>query len=305
MDDILDFDIVEVSEEEFNLRLPNYGKVQQENITGQDQLKEGIVLCGRLIEVVHGEDAGKPCTLAVFEWYIHARTPKKRFRFVQIGISFASSRDNPRYNPCVIECAPHGAYSLVETTKKVEKKKGWEPAVELGIHGAATVKSGFVYDLVETVDRAEHIYVNGIPVLDGMNMDPDRQNAVEWNLFEAEGQQSGIPRYFRTAVLLERRPGDMERFTAKVSIKAKIAALDDAKRKVKSFLGQIPRDDPVIFDPTKPPTTQQFDTKLKSLGSVPLEDQCVFLLFKEFPKKPNPSQGTDDKQTDTEKVEGA
>jgi hypothetical protein len=288
MDDLVDFELVEADDKELNWKLLNDGKVQQTNITGQDQTKEDVVLCGRLLEAIHGWKAGTPCTIAIFEWYVHTRAPKKRFKFAKIGITFTSSTTNARDNPAVTECAPQGAYSLVPTTREVTKKKSWQPSASASILGVANVGSAFVYDLDETINRAEYIEVDGMPILDGASKDPDRHNGVEWTLFENEGQQSGIPRYFRTAVALERPSGTSAtgRFTGKVSIKATMAGeWDDAKRRARVLLGRIPHDDPVIFDPSTNKTAR-VGLDLHALGSIALEEETGFLLFKEFAKKP-------------------
>jgi hypothetical protein len=300
VDDLLEMGLIEVDEEEFETHLSNFSKPQQINLTGPDRIdKEGVVLCGRLVDVVHGEDAGKPQTLAIFEWYVHANHPGKRFKFAQIGVSFKSSTGDRRYDPAVVDCFPWGAYSVSKTTKKLETTRGWHPSVKLGQDGIATAENAFVYDLKETVERDQHIYVNGSPVLADGYTDPDRLNAVQWNLFESESQRSGVPRYFRTAVLLERKPGDKSCFTARIDMKVKVSFMQDAKQKIKTFLGWNVKDDPAIFDPTLSPTTHRFDDKLKSLRSVSLEHECPFLLFRKFP------DATDGKQGDQHGKSGA
>ncbi|XXG96073.1 elongation factor EF-1 gamma subunit [Hypoxylon texense] len=112
--------------------------------------------------------------------------------------------------------------------------------------------------------------------------DPDWLTAVQWELFEKETQKSEIPRYFRTAVILERRPGDVSRFTAKTSLKLKVSFWEDTKEKIKNLLGRNVKDSPAILDPSISPTTNRFDDKLNSLRTVSLEPECIFLQFRKL-----------------------
>ncbi len=282
---LLEFDFAEIDDGEFELHLLNKGVEQRTNVTGQDQLRQkGVVLCGRLAEVVHGhaKDGQEPCTLAIFEWYVHTREPGKRIKFAQIGIHFKSSKEGLKYDPWVRDCAPWGAYSLFESNKKVEETKNWNPSLKFGQEGIVTAELPFTYELKETVDRQEHIYVDGCPLppKGTAYYHPDRHSALEWNLFENEGQRSGIPRYFRTAALLDRTAAGPERFMAHVSLKVKVSMVEDATDKIKSFVGRRIKDEPIVFNPTLKPRTHQFDKMVETLGSVSLEDEMGFLLFR-------------------------
>lgn len=300
-DDLLEFDFAEVDEKEFELHLQHHGVEQPDNITGPDQLrKKGVVLCGRLAEAVHGHmkapinskvpnTRSDPCTLAIFEWYVHTRDPGLRIKFACIDITFCSAETSgsdggSKYDLWVKNCAPWGSYSLHQTLKTLEKTKGWRPSIKLGQDGIANAEIPFVYELKETVERGEQIYVDGCPLppKDGMYVHPDRFSAVRWSLFENEGQQSGIPRYFRTAVLLDRTKAKDAKFKAQVDIKVKVSTYEDAKEKVKRFFGQNIKDDSLVFNPALPPKTNRFDDEIDDLGSdgVNLDDEAGFLLFK-------------------------
>ncbi|KAL7621993.1 hypothetical protein AAE478_007494 [Parahypoxylon ruwenzoriense] len=290
VDDLLEFNFTEVDNKEFELHLQNKGIEQPDNITGQDQLRrKGVVLCGRLVEAVHGEIKGQkdgdyPCTLAIFEWYVHTRKPGMRIKFARIDISFKSSKGVSKYNPWIENCAPWGAYSLFETERTLEKTKGWQPSIKLGQEGIVNAEFPFVYELKETTDREEQIYVDGCPLppQDGTYFHPDRFSAVQWNLFENKGQRSGIPRYFRTAVLLNRVESSNECFTADISIKVKVSTFEDTKERVKSFLGLNIKDDPLMFNPALKPKTNRFNGKIDDLEfpNIKLEDEMGFLLFR-------------------------
>ncbi|RSL90272.1 hypothetical protein CEP52_014629 [Fusarium oligoseptatum] len=295
--EILEFDFAEISDDDFQLHLQHHGIDQPNNITGQDQLRsKGVVLCGRLVEAVHGnmkihESSGlnqgprtEPCTLAIFEWYVHTSKPGYRIKFACIDITFASSNLNVNHNPWVANCAPWGSYSLFETSRTLETTKSWQPTIKLGQEGVVTAESPLVYGLTETVERKEQIHVDGCPVLpkDGSYSHPDRFSAVRWNLFENKSQESGIPRYFRTAVLLNRAEGKDGKFTAAVEIKVKVSKVQDTIEKVRGFLGRNVKDDPLTFNPTLGPKTNRFVDMTGDLGEdgVNLDDEMGFLLFK-------------------------
>ncbi|KAH8745519.1 hypothetical protein BGZ57DRAFT_228312 [Hyaloscypha finlandica] len=279
-DNFIDFNFVEVNDNTLEYRLPNFGREQQKDFTGQDRLKENIVLCGRRINTIHGQHDGVPHTLIIFEWYVHARTPRKRFKFVQIGVKFESSRNDPDYHPVIIEIAPRGSYALEETEDQVEKTRGWTPSASLGIHGTATLGTGYEYKLTRSGPRQDRIIVNGMSLFGEGSSDPDRHYLAEWNLFENETAKTGVPRYFRTAVLLKRREDDMSPFTARFSIKTNISFLDDAGASLKKFRGLQVKDDPIIFNPNLVEYVPRFLPFVTSLGNVHLENESVFMLFR-------------------------
>lgn len=296
----IDFDFAEIDSKEFEFHLQHHGVEQPNNITGQDRLRQrGVVLCGRLVEAAHGWMKGdgltevhtdskfEPCTLVVFEWYVHTADPDQRIKFARIDIIFSSCEKNGfgDCDPWVVQCAPGGAYSLFKTTKTVEKSKGWHPTLKVGQDGLISAESAFVYDLKETIVQNEQIYVDGcsLPPKNGAYFHPDKFSAVRWNIFENAGQKSGIPRYFRTAVLLNRNEDKEGKFLAEVETKVKVSTLEDAKERIRCFLGRDTKDDLLVFNPILPPKTNRFRGKLGSLGSdsVNLDDEMGFLLFKD------------------------
>jgi hypothetical protein len=272
-------------DDEYQLRQKNLGKIQHKKLTGFDR-REPMVVYGLRDATIHGTDsAGTPCSLIVFRWYLHQRERGKRFKSLRIRILFATTRKaDPWYHPRVRAVAPDGTYSLQETPVKVESKVTGEGSLDMGFGGpSAGLKAGF--ELSRAVETADRVIINGSSYSDYRDEeqgDPDRCNAVEWNLFENAAARSGLPAFFRTAVLLERRDGDEEKFTAVFSVCAEVDPFTDAMATVKKVFGIIPRDDPVIFDPTMKEKSE-FNGFSENLDSVDLEDVCKFEMYKAAP----------------------
>lgn len=286
-------ELVEVApDDEYQPRLQNKGKIERINVTGFDR-KLPMVVYGIREATVHDTDSQKlPCTLIVFRWFLHQRERGKRLRSLRIRVVFATERkvgkaNDTFYDPHVRGVAPNGTFSLLQTTQTIEQKATAEGSLEAGF-GPASAGAKMGYELTRSVETADRVIINGQAINDyrGQSQgDPDRLNAVEWHLFENESQASGLPTFFRTAVLLERRRHDSERFTATVALSMEMGSVEDAVSKLKSMVGLIPRDDPIIFDPKLKRTNPlRFDEYSQNLDMYPLEDECKFVMFKTIPE---------------------
>ncbi len=161
--------------------------------------------------------------------------------------------------------------------------------VEGGFEGGMEFAKGTVkvtYELSTQVTGTDQIVISGAErnEYDDDTMgeevgDPDRCNVAEWRLFENSTTRSGLPSSFQTAVLLERRNGDKARFTATFTIRAEMDDVTDALVAFKRFFGLVPRDDPIIFDPSIDERGRLSGFKDK-LDTVSLMDECKFVMFK-------------------------
>lgn len=283
---------------EYEPRLKNKGKIQRVKITGFDQ-RQPMAVYGQRDDTIHGHDAKKtPYTLIVFRWHLHQRELGKRFKSLRICIVFTSARKDGAsrdvwYDPNVKRVSPNGTYSLMPSMMSSTAKKSIEGSLGAGFAGAdASLKLG--YELSQTYETEHRITINGSEYSDTRGAeqgDPDRCNAVEWNLFENEASRSGLPTFFRTAVLLERRRGDMERFNAAFTLRAQVDSVTDTMAKVKKLFGVIPRDDPVIFDPRAPEEISPYNEYVNKLDEVPLEDVCKYVMYKALPGQEAAAQG--------------
>ncbi|XXH00764.1 hypothetical protein Hte_007115 [Hypoxylon texense] len=300
-------------------RQRNFGKVQHRKFTGYDQ-NLPMVIYGFREETVHGTSTdGRPHTLVIFRWGLQQRQRGRRFKSAQLRAVFAtartkdhtsSSRRDAFYDPHVVAAEPNGTYSLLPTPVTVVRRRAAEGGLEGGIDFAkGTAK--VIYELSSTTTSDDQIVINGAErnEYDAATAaevgDPDRCNVAEWQLFENAATQSGLPTFFRTAVLLERREGDAAKFTATFTIRAEVDSLTDAWTNVKRFVGLLPRDDPIIFDPGLDERGRlvAFSDKLET---APLLDECKFVMFKETDSGrtvPGESDNEDSRDEDSDESE--
>jgi hypothetical protein len=281
------------SDPEYVPRQRNLGKIQHRKFTGYDQ-RLPMVIYGFREETVHGTSAsGTPTSLIVFRWGLQQRTPGRRFKSATLRAVFATTRQkgsggggatDAYYDPHVAAVAPNGTYSMLATPVSVSHTRGVEGGIDAGMEFLKSTAK-VTYELSSSVESTDQIVINGFERneysdADADEMgDPDRCNVAEWQLFENASAKSGLPTFFRTAVLLERRDADDENFTCTFSIKAKIDAKTDAAIGLKRFVGKVPKDDPIIFGPgvQEPgPLTKYKD----ELDQVDLLDLCKFVMFK-------------------------
>ncbi|KAF3062819.1 hypothetical protein GL218_09461 [Daldinia childiae] len=271
------------NEESAHFRLQNEpGEKQREHITGYDR-KDALRVLGKLAAVVHGrtsEDNDTPCSLAIFEFAALGQKPGRRYREVQIEIMFAaygtSGRprairgDLARWDPQVVGVAPRGARSLLRTTRTKERKHGFEASVEAGTNPLASAGVSYTYEISDSIERGDSMVVEGTEAF--VNRAAGKPNAARFTLRENASQKSGVPKYLRVAVLLERRVGDEGLFLATVNVRAHVSVFADAKERVRRTMGKIPMDDAVCFDPKIPPTTDKYP--VNNLASVSLCEEC-------------------------------
>ncbi|KAI1408749.1 hypothetical protein F5Y13DRAFT_104920 [Hypoxylon sp. FL1857] len=278
--------LADTNEESAHFRLQNEaGEKQREYITGYDR-KNALRVLGRLADVVHGrsaDDADTPCTLAIFEFAALGQKPeRRRYREVQIEIVFAAhgtegrsrarahAHDLARWDPQVKGLAPRGHKSLLQTTHKTGRKHGFEVSAEAGMDPLASAGASCSYEISDEVTRGDSMVVEGTEAF--VNRSAGKPNAARFTLRENASQKSGVPRFLRVAVLLERRAGDQGLFLATVNVRAHASVFADAGERVRKIMGRIPLDDAVVFDPKTPPTTDRYP--LDNLASVSLADEC-------------------------------
>jgi hypothetical protein len=275
---------------EFVPRQRNLGKLQHRKFTGYDQ-RLPMIIYGFREETVHGTSVdGRPHTLIVFRWVLQQCDNKRRFKSAEIRAIFQTQHErksgsgiDPYYDPNVVAVAPNGTYSMLATPVAVSHTRTAETGVDAGIEylrGTGKV----TYEISKGVESVDQITINGMEKTQYSNRaademgDPDRCNVAEWHLFENTAATSGLPTFFRTAVLLERRDFDDSQFTCTFTIRAKVDDVTDAKIGFKRFIGLVPRDDPIIFAPKMQEAGAL--TKYKDrLDEVVLLDLCNLVMF--------------------------
>jgi hypothetical protein len=99
-------------------------------------------------------------------------------------------------------------------------------------------------------------------------------NGVRWDLVENEATHSGVPRELRAAFLLPRRPMDNGQFLGEVKIRTSVSALHDLKEKWWAAVGDLPEDDPIVFDPKEADRPGAYGVLKDKLGSFEIKDSA-------------------------------
>ncbi|OTB14239.1 hypothetical protein K445DRAFT_302929 [Daldinia sp. EC12] len=275
-DETFEIILADSNDESAHFRLQNEpGEMQREFITGYDR-QGALRVLGRLADVVHGrysEDSEAPCSLAIFEFAaLGQKSTRRRYREVQIDIVFsAHGRDSARRDPGVKSIAPRGSRGLLRTTRASKRKHGFETGVQLGADPVASAGVSYTYEMSDAAERGDSMTVEGTEAFVGRAA--GKPNAARFALRENASQKSGVPKYLRVAVLLERRVGDEGLFLATVNVRAHVSVFADASEKVRRIVGRIPPDDAVVFDPRIPPTTDKYP--VDNLASVSLSGECA------------------------------
>jgi hypothetical protein len=220
---------------------------------------EALVVTCELLPAIHGQytpDSYSPASLVIFDFSFLPTKHARRFLEAEISVIFADEeRGGQLYDPEVkeISFSPSGQasyLSMFPTTRRQEVARGVQVLGGGGAFGASLRVRGR--------GKGGH-------------------NAAEWSLLENSSTRSGIPTFFRAAVLLLRPDfAEGRRFTAMVTIKAKVDLLTSIEEGVKRVLGKINKVDPIIFDPEqKDPPTTTFDRT--NLGGQALSE--ISLVF--------------------------
>ncbi|ODM18140.1 hypothetical protein SI65_06011 [Aspergillus cristatus] len=268
--------LVPDTSDEFSYHIKNYGVLQRTQITGHDRT-EAITVTGELADVVHGhmgDDGSKRCTLIVFDWWIDGHNENKRFKHVQIRATFKSEAGGAWYDPQVIGMAPRGTFSMLQSKHPVNGH------LNVGLSSQtppALGSFGFTlgYESTTSTERQDFIKIIGrIRVGSDSKGSGTRPNEVQWDVDENALMKSGLPSYFRTAVLLERN--DDSRFIAQFSIETKADMLTELASQVRELMGRNPKDEPVIFDPEQQSTSSAISPSNMESWKNKLLELCTF-----------------------------
>ncbi|KAG7412416.1 hypothetical protein Forpe1208_v009524 [Fusarium oxysporum f. sp. rapae] len=188
-------------------------------------------------------------------------TQSRRIREAQVKFEFRSSNSGSSV-PQIAKIAPYGSKSLLPTSAEESKTLGY--GLSAGASQFVSVESSAKWE--KTVNQTKN---DAARVAGGfLCNDYGKQVGAQWILFENKLVASGTPRFMRFAILLDRE-NDEEEFECKVTINAS----GDWKTVFGGLVGSTPRDDPILFDPTLPPTNKlrkAFD--IGNLGSLDLDE---------------------------------
>jgi hypothetical protein len=214
-------------------------------------------------DVIHGylKDGEEPATLIINEFQFDPRKPGRRI--ISVDAKFLFSPRNGRSEPEVLKIAPKGRMTLVQTkqtestTNSAEGKLG---AAQFGAELGGTVK------WEKTISRETTDATTIVGTIDTKGRNYGAPNAVSWTLMENKSTQTGVPAFFRTAVLLKRE--DDSEFESSFDIKVSA----DMISRFASLFGRTPIDDPIIYDPSMPPTNKLRKYDTANLGEIDLQE---------------------------------
>ncbi|KAK0752968.1 hypothetical protein B0T18DRAFT_423603 [Schizothecium vesticola] len=225
------------------------------HLTGYDRINATAVR-GRLFHVVHGTTSDtnpRPASLLVFEWLLIPAKLGRRFRTVDIDITFAASgrrrgRDLAEYAPAVVAVAPDVPIESCVSSSEVTVETSVSAKITAGYPGIVSGGPEVGRRKTEVTRRRDYRFVGGYPTY--VEKTYGEPNAVHWTLQENGSEESGLPGRVRTAVLLQHNVGDRKgMFSATIHASVKVSVLADGAESLRKLVGLIPKDDPVYFDP--------------------------------------------------------
>ncbi|OJJ01279.1 hypothetical protein ASPVEDRAFT_40850 [Aspergillus versicolor CBS 583.65] len=224
--------------------------------------RRGVSVKCSLVDVAHGkyspESQSEDASLVVFGFrFDRGSNGSGHIKAATITVTFLGEYDDEDH-PGVMDHSFNGTYRLLETTQTESVTRGTGGSVSGSVLNAAQVTLDRKYEKVVTRQTSDATYISGSSCMLGVDYDPD--NAVQWKLRENETMGTGVPVYLRVGVLLQ-RPAQAK-FRCTVEINTDV----DLKSKIKRFLGEKPRDDPVIFHPGMKATNRLREYNVLNLG---------------------------------------
>lgn len=218
------------------------------------------------VDVVHGtlEPDGEPATLLVFDFLFDPRKRARRIVEAHISFTFASEGGGSNSDPIVLNMAPKGRMTLVQTTQTETTTHGGEANAG---GGALGMTLGGTLKWEKSVSRETSDATTVVGSIDLVGRNWGASNGVSWALLENKSVATGVPASVRTAVLLQRVDPEAEFHAA-----FKIRAQADLRSSVEMLFGKTPKDDPILYDPSLPPTHKLQNYDVDHLGKIDLND---------------------------------
>lgn len=197
-----------------------------------------------MTDVIHGEMGGgsdQHATLIVLLFRFDVLENARRISRAEITVDFFGEDPTDRFaRPGVSAISFNNEFSLVEETETKSVTRAAEG--NIGVSQFAELSGSLKWE--ETSERTRKSYTRVIGSTDYESFSSGAYDRARWVLLENESTNSGVPKVFRTGILLERE--DMDRFGCDVKIKIKA----DVRSRLEDFFGWWkPDDDSVLFNP--------------------------------------------------------
>ncbi|KAF2237415.1 hypothetical protein EV356DRAFT_564776 [Viridothelium virens] len=236
---------------------------QRETVT---ERRSSIDIRYKSHEIVHGKlgpESEDFASLLVYDFHFDSTKRFRRIALANIIFEFSSLVPGMP-GPKIHAISPSGRCSLLPTARKETFTQESNVKADAGQMG---ISLGGSYKWLKTVDLTIpcDTRLTGETVC---NQYGD-QIGVNWILRENEDTKSGVPSFIRSVILLKRQYNNIFQATVKIKVVA------DWRTEITRLFGSRAKDDPVLFDPSRPPTKKLHDGyDLDDLGSTNLEDIC-------------------------------
>ncbi|KAL1903266.1 hypothetical protein Sste5346_000551 [Sporothrix stenoceras] len=190
---------------------PNAGGLVVDEDIGVDTLTVQCVVDS----VVHGtltsDQFSEPASLFIFEFAFCPRSRRRRFRDIAITLTFTAGTE------LVIQ--PENRWKTGTTTIDRQRSHTISPSLE-GAVGPASGTLSYEWQQTDSRKIDDHVWIEGVVKALGERPDGRRvADSAVWELHENHQTDSGVPSFFRTAVLLKRESTQRnEPFQALLSI---------------------------------------------------------------------------------------
>jgi hypothetical protein len=214
-------------------------------------------------DVIHGyvKDGEDLVTLVVYDFQFVARKSARRIAQVDIEFTY-ESKDGE--TPKVLKIAPEGLMTLAPASQTETVTKGGEATAGVNVFGI-DLGGSWKWEKAVSMETRDSTSIYGSIDLPAYR-NYGEPNTASWTLMENKSRPTGVPTHFRTAVLLGRR--DDEEFQATFKIKAEVDLLGKFAR----LFGKTPKDDPVRYEPSLPPTNKLRHYDTDNLNTVNLNE---------------------------------
>ena len=219
----------------------------------------------QLVSCVHGKMSDSeptPASLVVVGYHLGCVKGEYRCKSVETTLEFKSyGSENSHNRPMIRFYEPFRQHAKYERTEVEHTKKGkaegslgatFTPA-DAGLTLGRETEEKYKSSYHATGEAWPYYPQDGIP----------EPSAVEWQFSQNEKSKTGMPNFFRVAVLIQRKNSDKFKCTFTLNQKAggRFTAIN-LFRKV--FIRTT--DDPIIFDPSLEPQGEATDIDASSLG---------------------------------------
>jgi hypothetical protein len=178
---------------------------------------------------------GPLATIVIFRFNFVSlkKAVKRRFVSAKIKVEFSDVRSRGNMDPEVFAISPDGEDHLEKHTLK----KDVDRSVHAGVAAIKGVDVGFEWGVSETKEKEYWVKQMGIK-FNSRTTFTGSDNTAIWQLVENPSKKQGIPRFFQTAVLLQRRGDD--KVSMKITIESEIDVPSTLKRALtRRFFGGV------------------------------------------------------------------